>query len=308
MNGGGIISNFVSKNIWKLLFNLSNKNARSPLLGKAGMIIIVSLFTTWILLIWMGFGLIYLSDPGSVVDTSTEVNSNAVGKFYYVGYSISGLGNGDLKSGNDTWRVLSNVMSLYGTFFITLSISYLLPVLDAVIKKRALSGYIYQLGKNPVEILKNGWNGKDLNILNNHLNNLNTMILEHSERHLAYPILHYFHSTQPKYSAPLTLTILDEAISIQKTYKIDNTSNSLHWEVLRRSMDSFIEVLGEYDITKELSYPPFSYEPGLKYLPINATTEEINLSISKMTQRRKSLHGMVRRDGWQWKDVVAEKP
>jgi len=308
MNGGGKISNFVSRNIWNTLFKLSNENARSSLLSKAGMIIIVSLFSTWILLIWLSFGLIYMFDPGSVIDTSTEINTNVAGKFYFVGYTISSLGNGDLKSGSDTWRIFSNVISMYGTFFITLSISYLIPVLSAVIKKRTLSGYIYQLGKTPEEILKNGWNGKDFSILYNHLNSLNTMILSHSERHLAYPILHYFHSTTPKYSAPLTLTILDEAISIQKTYKIDDTPNSLHWEVLRSSMDSFIEVLGKYDITRELSYPPFSYEPGLKYLPINATTEEINLSISKMTQRRKSLHGMVRRDGWQWKDVVEEKP
>lgn len=307
MNGGGMISNFVSKNIWKILFRLSNQSAMSPLLSKAGMIIIVSLFTTWILLIWLSFGLIYLSDTGSVIDTSTELNTNIAGKFYYVGYTISSLGNGDLKSGNDAWRIFSNVMSMYGTFFITLSISYLIPVLNAVIKKRALSGYIYQLGKTPEEILKNGWNGKNFSILYSHLNSLNTMILSHSERHLAYPILHYFHSTTQKYSAPLTLTILDEAISIQLTYKIDDTPNSLHWEVLRRSMDSFIEVLGKYDITRELSYPPFSYEPGLKNLPINATTEEINQSINEMTKRRKSLHGMVNRDGWQWKDVLEEK-
>lgn len=308
MNGGGMISNFVSKNIWKILYKLSNQNALSSLLSKAGMIIIVFLFATWMLLIWLSFGLIYLSDPGSVVDTATELQTNVIGKFYFVGYTISSLGNGDLKSGSDAWRIFSNVMSIYGTFFITLSISYLIPVLNAVIKKRALSGYIYQLGKTPEEILKNGWNGKDFSILYSHLNNLNTMILSHSERHLAYPILHYFHSTRPKYSAPLTLTILDEAISIQKTYKIDNTSNSLHWEVLRRSLDSFLEVIGKYDITKELSHPPFSYKQTLENLPINATTEEINLSISKMTQRRKSLHGMVRRDGWQWKDVVEEKP
>src|SRR5690606_22973909 len=308
MNGGGKISNFVSRNIWNILFKLSNENARSSLLSKAGMIIIVSLFSTWILLIWLSFGLIYMFDPGSVIDTSTELNTNVAGKFYFVGYTISSLGNGDLKSGSDTWRIFSNVISMYGTFFITLSISYLIPVLSAVIKKRALSGYIYQLGKTPEEILKNGWNGKDFSILYSHLNNLNTMILSHSERHLAYPILHYFHSTRPKYSAPLTLTILDEAISIQKTYKIDNTSNSLHWEVLRRSLASFLEVIGKYDITKELSHPPFSYKQTLENLPINATTEEINLSISKMTQRRKSLHGMVRRDGWQWKDVVEEKP
>jgi len=271
------------------------------------MIIIIVLFTTWILLIWLSFSLIYLSDPGSVVDTSTELNSNLVGKFYFVGYTMSSLGNGDLKSGSDAWRIFSNVLSLYGTFFITLSISYLIPVLDAVIKKRALSGYIYQLGKTPLEVLKNGYNGSDFRNLYTHFNNLNTMILEHSERHLAYPVLHYFHSTTQKYSAPFTFTILDEAISVQYTYKVDNTSNSLHWDVLRRSIDSFIDVLGNYNITNQISHPPISYEEVFDSLPVHASPLEINQTLKNLEGRRKSLHGMIKRDGWEWEDVIKNK-
>ncbi len=168
MSGGGIISNLISKGIWKILYRLSHRDARSSLLRKAGIVILVAIFFTWIFLIWTGFSLIYLSDIDSVIDTSTEEITNTIGKIYFVGYTISSLGNGDLKSGSDPWRIFSNVMSLYGTFFITLSISYLIPVLAAVIKKRALSGYIYQLGKTPLEILKNGWNGKDFSILYSH--------------------------------------------------------------------------------------------------------------------------------------------
>ena len=306
MNGGGFISNFISKCIWKFMMRLSNNKAQSQLLSKAGVLIIVGLFFTWILLIWMGFSFIYLYDPRSVIDTSTERITNSVGKIYFVGYTISSLGNGDLKSGSDAWRIFSNLMSIYGTFFITLSISYLIPVLDAVIKKRALSGYIYQLGQTPVEILKNGWNGKDFSILYSHFNNLHSMILEHSERHLAYPVLHYFHSNKPKYSAPLTFTILDEAISIQQTYKIDDSPQARHWEILRRSINSFTDVFSKYGITTELDHPPFSYEQNIEDLPINAATNEIHKSIIDLRERRKSLHGMISRDGWEWKDVAGK--
>lgn len=304
MNGGGIISNLVSKGLWKILFNLSNKNAKSPLLSKAGLLIMISLFASWILLIWMSFSLIYLYDTGSVVDTATEVNANSVGKIYFVGYTISSLGNGDLKSGSDSWRIFSNIMSMYGTFFITLSISYLIPVLDAVIKKRALSGYIYQLGKTPEEIIKNGWNGEDFSILYSHFNNLYTMILQHSERHLAYPVLHYFHSTTRKYSAPLTFTILDEAISIQQTYKIDKSANAFNWQVMRETMDSFIDVIKEFDTTAKEPEPQFAYKSNLPDLPITREQDEINKAVSKLAERRKILHGMVVRDGWKWHDVL----
>lgn len=304
MNGGGMISNFISKGIWKIFYTLSNKNARSTLLSKAGLVILMSLFATWIFLIWMSFSLIYLSDPGSVVETSTEAYTNNVGKIYFVGYTISSLGNGDLKSGSDTWRIFSNMMSIYGTFFITLSISYLIPVLDAVIKKRALSGYIYQLGKTPEEILKNGWNGKDFRILYNHLNSLHTMILQHSERHLAYPVLHYFHSTIPKYSAPLTFTILDEAISIQETFEIDKSRYSMNWRILRETLNTFIDVQRKFNTTAKISEPPFNYRERLTGLPVNTSSDEIKNSIKGLAERRQLLHGMIIRDGWDWDDVV----
>ena len=304
MNGGGFLSNFISKGIWKILYVLSGKKARSSLLSKAGLIIIVGLFSSWIFFIWMGFSLIYLSDPDSVIDTSTEGITNAVGKIYFVGYTISSLGNGDLKSGSDSWRIFSNVMSIYGTFFITLSISYLIPVLDAVIKKRALSGYIYQLGKTPSEILKNGWNGKDFSILYSHFSNLYTMILQHSERHLAYPILHYFHSSKAKYSAPLTFTILDEAISIQKTLGIDNSPNAINWQILRETMDSFTEVLENFSSSSKDTEPPFPYLSNLSNLPVTKSEVEIKLGVSELAERRRKLHGMIIRDGWKWEDVV----
>ncbi len=307
MNGGGIISNFISKGIWKILFTLSNKNARSALLGKAGLIILISIFACWIFLIWMSFSLIYLSDSGSVVDTATEVNANTVGKIYFVGYTISSLGNGDLKSGSDAWRIFSNVMSIYGTFFITLIISYLIPVLDAVIKKRALSGYIYQLGKTPQDIIKNGWNGEDFSILYSHFSSLYTMILEHSERHLAYPILHYFHSNTPKYSAPLTFAILDEAISIQKVYKIDNSPRAINWKILSESMDSYINVLRTFNKTEKETEPPFSSIDNLMNIPINKRREEAQPYVSKLAERRKALNGLIRHDGWEWEDVTTYK-
>ena len=307
MNGGGLISNFICKIIWNLLFKLSNKNARSSLLAKSGVLIIISLFVTWFLLIWMSFSLIYISDQNSVVDTSTEVITSAIGKIYFVGYTVSSLGNGDLKSGSDAWRIFSNVMSMYGTFFISLSISYLIPVLDAVIKKRALSGYIYQLGKTPEEIIKNGWNGEDFSILYSHFNTLYTMILQHSERHLAYPVLHYFHSTNPKYSAPLTFTILDEAISIQKAFEIDKSPTAINWNILQETLESFIDVLDNYNAASKEAVPPFSYQDKISSLPVNNNREEIKRVVTELAERRKTLHGMIIHDGWEWKDVISER-
>lgn len=93
---------------------------------------------------------------------------------------------------------------------------------------------------------------------------------------------------------------------MQKVFNIDNSSNSLHWDVLQKSLDSLITVLGKYNITSKISLPEFSYQDKLEQLPVNSTPLEIDQNISNLNERRKSLHGMVKRDGWKWEDVVNE--
>ncbi len=129
------------------------------------------------------------------------------------------------------------------------------------------------------------------------------MILEHSERHLAYPVLHYFHSTEPKYSGPLTLTMLDEAISIQQTYKIDNSPHAINWKILRETMDSFTEVLDSLNSFSKDTEPPFISQDEISFLPVNNSHEKIKNSVASLAERRMKLHGMIMRDGWNWEDV-----
>ncbi len=307
MGGGGFISSFVSKAFWNMMFWLAKKDARSPLLGLAGFFILIKLITTWLLLIWIGFSLIYLSEVNSVLEASSEIPTNTVGNIYFVGYILSSLGNGDLKAGSDFWRIITNLMSFYGFFFITLTITYILPVLDAAIKKRTLSAYIYQLGKNPVDILKNGWNGENFNMLYDQFQSMHTMVLEHTERHLAYPILHYFHSQRAKYAAPLTLAILDETITIQEIYQLDKSTAAYNWKILRQSIDAYMDVLSRSETKGDQEDPPFQYRHKLQSFPISISENEEHQKIENLSKRRKSWARLINRDGWEWEDLTGER-
>ncbi len=129
------------------------------------------------------------------------------------------------------------------------------------------------------------------------------MILQHTERHLAYPVLHYFHSTTPKYSAPLTFTILDEAISIQETFEIDRSPNAISWQILRETMDSYLEVFEKFNATSKEAEPLFPYHDGISNLPVNKSQQEVDNTVSELADRRKKLHGMIMRDGWKWVEL-----
>ncbi len=304
MGGGGFISSLVSKGLWNMIFFLAKKNAKSPLLSIAGFLILIKLITTWLLLIWLGFSLIYLSDANSVLETSNKIPTDTVGNIYFVGYILSSLGNGDLMAGSDFWRILTNLMSFYGFFFITLTITYILPVLDAAIKKRTLSAYIYQLGNNPVEILKNGWNGENFDMLYDQFKSLHTLVLDHTERHLAYPILHYFHSQHPKYAAPLTLAILDETITIQEMYQLDKSTAAYNWKILRQSIDAYLDVLSNSEAPGDQENPPFPYRKNLQAFPVSISENEEQQKIEKLSKRRKRWARLIKNGGWEWEDLT----
>ncbi|MDT0651545.1 ion channel [Autumnicola edwardsiae] len=306
MNGGGFISNFILKKIWNTFFVLSKKNGSSPILSNAGFFVILMLFCLWIGSIWIGYSLIYLSHVPSVVNTNTLLPSNWVGKIYFVGYTLSSLGNGDLKSGGDAWRILSNILSLHGTFLVTLSISYIIPVLDAVIKKRTLSAYIYQLGRSPAELLRNCWNGKDFSLLHDQFQSLHTMILNHSEKHLAYPVLRYFHSNELKYSAPLCMAILDEVVTIQEVYKIDKSDRAYNWLILKKSLNSYLEILSDSNVKPTDEAPPFEYSEDLDFSELTSD-KKLTEILEKFKKRRKILAGSVKEDGWDWDDVIKKR-
>ncbi len=306
--GGGLLSKPFSDYIWKIMVTLAGHNPRSSYLVYSGPVILGMLFFMWVTVIWAGFSLIYLSAVDSVVDTTTEVNTNPIGKIYYVGYVLTSLGNGDLKSGSDTWRIVSNIMGIGSLFFVSLGISYLVPVLQAVISKRTLARYIDQLGRSPEEIILNGWNGDDFSQLYQRFTTLETMIIQHSERHLAYPILHFFHSRNRKYASPLNLAKLDEAITIQEVYQLDKTSGSYNWMILRKSLDDFIlKVKGTF-VQPTNESPPFDYPRIVWEFSLENFSETmVEKRLSKLDERRRVLKGMVEKDQWQWKDILEAK-
>lgn len=304
LGGGGLLSKPFFEFFWRIFIFASNRNPESTFLKFAGSVILVSLFFFWLILIWFGFSLIFLADDGSVIDSMTGENANVVGNIYFVGYTLTSLGNGDLKSGSDEWRIITNIMGMGSLFFISLGISYLLPVLQAVIAQRTLATYIYQLGNTPEAIIINGWNGKNFSVLHQRFGDLETMILKLSEQHLAYPILSYFHADKREYAAPLSLAKLDEALTIREIYLMDKDTDNFNWVALRRALDNYLlKMKGNY-IKPSTQPPPFRYQQVAAYWgDLKVSEETRQKKLDALRERRCLLLGLVEKDLWLWKDV-----
>lgn len=68
----------------------------APVLAAAGPMILVVTLACWILLLWLGWLLIFLAEDGSVVRSQTEQPADLAGRAYFVGFAFSTLGVGDL--------------------------------------------------------------------------------------------------------------------------------------------------------------------------------------------------------------------
>jgi len=307
INGGGRLSAFVAEVIWKIFYYIGGRSGKSPILNIAGGIILLSLVFMWIFLIWLGYSLIYLADGNSVINNATQEPADIIGNIYFVGYTLTSLGNGDYSPGSDVWKMVSNVMGLNTTIFISLGISYLLPVLQAVIDKRTLAVYISKLGSTPDEIIKKGYNGKNFEPLYQRFSNLESLLLKHGERHLAYPILHYFHSNKKANSLSLSLAVLEEAITIQEVYKIDKSEKAYHWEVLLGALNNFYYRLDDKFIVSAENPPPFDYKSKLPEKFSKDHVGDPSLDLEKFQDRRCKLLGYIHKNGWTWEDVVIPK-
>lgn len=149
---------------------------------------------------------------------------------YYIGYVLSSMGNGDYTPKSLGWEFYAGFISFTGVVFVSLGISFLLPVIEAVALKRQVSLRIFNIGTNPTEILKK-YHKERLPDLLSVIENLEESILKLAQYHLAYPVIHYFHSCNSIESLPLNIVKLDEILSILLANQ--NTTKQQEWQIER---------------------------------------------------------------------------
>ncbi len=308
--GGGRLTNFISDTLWRMCLYFAKKNGRSPMLEHVGHILLIVIILTWVAGMWLGAFLLLQTDPSSVLNSTTDASTTAWEKLYFAGYTLSTMGNGDYKPGSYVWDIVTNLLAFSGLAFITISITYIMPVLSAVILQVKLSVFINSLGDTPQQILINGWNGKNFDRLLKNDANVAELLIQHSENHRAYPIIHYFHNSQMRKAIILNLATLDEAISmlrhvVEKEVRPDHKDLSL----LQGSLDFYLEVLKQDQQieTDAMPSPPDWSELRNEGIPLDADWLNDFNTNEKLNDRRRVLTHLLEEDGWRWQDVYSPK-
>ena len=309
-HGAGPLSKRVARAWWSVSLALHKRIGAHGLLAFAGPALLVVAFFVWVAGLWGGWTLIFSADAGAVVDSTSKAPASLAGRIYYVGFVLFTLGTGDYVPVGGVWEVLSAVASLNGLFVVTLAITYMLSVLSAVTAKRQLAGSIFSLGDTPADLVRKAWDGQGFKGLDQHLPALAASLEHHTQRHLAYPILHYFHSTGRQTALGPAVAVLDEALLLlAEGVEAKVRPAPAVIEPTRRSLKSFLDTIGDAFIKPAPSAPaPPVLEPlRAAGVPV-VRGETFRDASARHDRRRRLLLGLVEDSGWSWQDVGIDAP
>lgn len=309
VGGGGPLTSRVSAGLWRIALQIHQQRSNHRLLLFTGWVILVTTALLWFTLILVGWVLIFNASDLTVVNASSKQPASMWERIYFVGYTLSTLGMGDYQPSGVVWQLATAAASANGFVMISLTISYLIPVVSAATQKRQLALYISSLGGTPDEIVARAWNGKDFGQLDQHLISLAAQLALQGEQHLTYPILHYFHSVERSKASVLSFVAFDEALTLlEYGVKPSARPDPAALRPVRRVNAAFLRTLTSAYIEPTSENPPPPPLHLLRALGIPTVSDrEFWESIKHLTKRRRLLLALVQEDGWTWDSVSSSQ-
>lgn len=297
-SGAGFISKPIASFSYRIV-RIFSKFFGRKIFDHSGMIVNLSILFVWIMVVWFGLFLVYSYDPAAITNSSSRP-ANWVERLFFTGYILSTLGLGNFKPVTPFFEIVTSIFSFFGFIFFTSSMTYLISVSSAVIRKRSLSRSISNLGKSPGEITKKL---KDLSpaYRNQQLLSLQEQIDNHAVSHQAYPVVHFFSHQNPENCFSLNFTRLDEALRILSDDENKSETPSSQKEeikLLRSTMTNLLLHL-QKNFSDSLSKP--ETDTGNKNEKNKVLYHQLDLA--DLDQRRELLSAFLRNEGFSWEAV-----
>lgn len=295
--GGGPLTLNLASLFWRLALRFKR------FIPHAGISIVLTIVLVWVLLLWVGWSLVFAAAETSVVGATSKAPADLVGKFYFAGYTVFTLGNGDyIPTG--LWRLVTVVTSASGLMLITLSITYFVPLLKAVVEKRAFAGRISLLGSGTSEIVaKLTGTGRDEMV--RELSSYPHHLLLLRERHLAYPVLHYFQTRERGSAIAPNLAALSESLTLVTRGSADPDPELVAaGEKIRRATARLVEPLEPWFVTGAPDAPELPELRALEAGGVDSVGQEtFSARAADDEELRRRLRWLVQDTGWSWDDT-----
>jgi hypothetical protein len=299
-SGAGPLTRFWTRRVWRGLLWVHRKRPIHRPLALAGPLMLLANIVIWYALIGAGFYSVYVAHPDSVVENTTRERANRIKKIYFVGTTISSLGYGDLVPSRFPWTVISSLSSFLGAVVLTVSLSYVLPVLAAAIDRQTLAQSIFGLGRTVPALIQRTGLGGPKGPLETYLLSLASAIDQYAHKHLAYPVLHFFHPSSADRSPARAILMLSDAFFVLRALEHRYRPPREVLQLVENSISNYAE-LASFGIKLPSSSEP---HPG----DLVETVRELGLreeedagfrqALKEYMPRRRLLLALCREDGW----------
>lgn len=308
-HGGGPISGPVMAAIWKLHLRLHERRPNHRRLSFAGSLMLAGLLMLWTALLWLGWFCVFSAREGAIVNTQTQRPADAVSRLYFVAYAISTMGNGDFQPRSDVWRFLVAIATIGGIGTLTLSITFLLNVLPAVVAARQIGAYVTDLGETPQGIMIRAWTGEKFDGLHDHLIELTGMIHLYTEQHLAYPLLHYFHSEKERTASTLKLAVLNEVVFLLHCGIPEHVRlGPMAVLPVKDALRGLSEVMSAEFVEPADEAPPIPDLNMLREAGLPTVSDaDFAEAAHRYEESRRFFAGLLADDGWPWERVYSRR-
>ncbi len=284
----------------KMLSTWILSNSRSSLIPVSGLLHIILSTALWLFMLLAGCFLIYMSSDTMVVASTTKEPANLLERFYFTCYTISTLGMGDFEPGNNLSKILTGLLSFTGFILLTVAMTYLLNVINAVLQKKQLAFFISSMGKDPLSLYRFYTSNADLNPLLNHSSDLRQLIIQNASSYGYYPVVHYFLTTDRKYSVEVQVASLYEVLlKLQE----DCQPESSQLAVIK-SLQNAIAIYMEMGIQSKEQYD--TDQEQLKALRQHWHRKKFKVPAS--TDLDHAVTASLKSAGWDWSDVYPPPP
>jgi hypothetical protein len=308
----GPFSGRLSAVVWSVGNRLRTKRRRLQRI--TGPLLLISILIGWFVTLTAGWTLIFSAD-GALTSTAAPEQQTSqvrwVDALFFVFGRLIGTGSSSLEPDEAGWSTAVALLTLSGVILLTLVIAWILPVVAAVVQKRALASKISALGGSPQGIVCQAWTGRDLGDLNLHLLPMIGELTILAQRHLAYPVIHYFHSSDDRTAIGPRIAALDEAITLIAAGHLDDVQRGTGLDVsvtrpLRQAISDYLGTLEYVFIQPSTSVPdPPAFDRLVAEGIVDGDTMRAELAerAEAIETRRSLLCGYVEHDGWPWSAV-----
>jgi hypothetical protein len=221
--GAELLSPIVSRTIW-LVFRAMSRRAgrhRGTVLSFCGPVILVALIFVWAAGLALGSALIMHPHLGGGIRASEgSTPTDFMSALSAAASSLSFVGASDFKPQSAGFQALYMLNSLIGMSVISLVLTYVMQIYNALRTRNALGLAIQTLSDgtgDAAELIAGlGPHGQ----FNSGFTSLSTLAFSASaikESHHFYPLLFYFRFAEPYYSVSQTATVLFDTVSLLKS-------------------------------------------------------------------------------------------